>query len=57
MDQDDWELCLKAFQDCDEFALSLRMDTAVLPSPDFVSFLTSLERRLVDALPAPDGLA
>jgi hypothetical protein len=53
-EEDDWEFYLNAFQEGDELVVSLRMDTAVLPSQDIVRFLADLERRLVDALPGPD---
>ncbi|WP_369174921.1 condensation domain-containing protein [Streptomyces sp. R28] len=51
LEKDDWEFYLNAYQDEDEFVLSLRMDTAVVPSEDIIRFLADLESRLVEALP------
>jgi hypothetical protein len=50
-EKDDWEFFLNAHQEANEFVVSLRMDTAVLPSQQIVRFLADLERRLVGSLP------
>jgi hypothetical protein len=55
LEKDDWEFYLNAFQEGDEFVLSLRMDTAALPSVEIIRFLTELERRLVESLPGSIG--
>ncbi|MDT0481870.1 MULTISPECIES: hypothetical protein [Streptomyces] len=54
-EKDDWEFFLNAHQEANEFVVSLRMDTAVLPSQEIVRFLADLERRLVGSLPGADA--